>query len=109
MDQAYMVKSQAHRWAPFLTDNRGCVTSGKIFDFNPPGKKLADFRTLIHSDGWHTSGQAFGMYYAMLPWMWGALKEGIDHVIVLVDGGQYPGCGFYVYAEQPGIEEAVGD
>jgi len=133
MDRAYTVEGHEYRWASFLTDNRGCVISGKISDFNLPGRKLAYFRTLIHSDTETDSmlrfssrskltvfvnGKAVGnirQVEHIWPDFWKvkrhaptdvevSLKKGTNHIIVLVDGGQYAGDGFYAYVEQPGIE-----
>ena len=120
-----------YKWTSFPVDHRGCVISGKICDFNPPERKLAYFRTIIHSDknskaklGFSSrsdlmifvNGKPIGKINKVKhiwPDFWKVkrhtpmeleilLIEGINHIVVLVDGGQYPGCGFYTHLQITG-------
>jgi hypothetical protein len=129
----YTVEGHDYVWESFNTDHRGCVISGRICDFNPPGRKLAYFRTLFHSDKKtklkfrfssrsdlevFVNGKAVGHIRKVehiWPDFWKItrhtptdvmvpLKHGINYITILVDGGQYPGCGFYLYVEEVGIK-----
>ncbi|MCK5135548.1 MAG: hypothetical protein KAR19_07140 [Bacteroidales bacterium] len=48
-DEKYIEEDQEYKWKSFPTDNRGCVLSGRICDFQPPGRKLAYFHSIITS------------------------------------------------------------
>jgi hypothetical protein len=127
-DQTFTVEGQEYKWASFAADNRGCVISGKISDFIPPERRLVYLRTHIHSDVETDSklrfssrstlkvfvnGKAVGTIREVehiWPDFWKterhnptdvevSLKKGDNHIVVLVDGGWYPGSGFYAYAE----------
>jgi hypothetical protein len=131
IDRSYTEMSNVYKWTSFPTDHRGCVISGKICDFNPPERKLAYFRTIIHSDKNSKAKLGFSSRSDLLifvngkpigkinkvkhiwPDFWKvkrhtpmeieiSLIEGINHIVILVDGGQYPGCGFYAHLQIKG-------
>jgi hypothetical protein len=112
------------------------VVSGKICDFNPPARRLAYFRTSIRVDEAaktrlrfssrsdltvFVNGKAAGKVGKVKHiWLdfWKverhapadvkvSLKRGANHITVLVDGGRYPGCGFFAYVDEVGIKKMV--
>jgi hypothetical protein len=115
-------------WRPFNVDRRGCVISGRICDFQEPGRRVAYFRTTVRS---REGGQAklrFSSRSALEVFVNGAvvgavdpveaiwpdfwrrprhrptdlsvtLRGGDNSILVRVTGGQYPGCGFYARLE----------
>ncbi len=132
IDKPYSEMGNEYKWTSFPTDHRGCVISGKICDFNPPERRLAYFRTIIHSDKNFKTKLGFSSRSDLTVFVNGkdtgkinkvkhiwpdfwkvkrhtpteieiSLTEGINSIVVLVDGGRYPGCGFYTYLEEIGI------
>ncbi|MFC1736574.1 hypothetical protein ACFL1X_10695 [Candidatus Hydrogenedentota bacterium] len=128
-NRTYTAEDHDYRWVSFPTDHRACVISGKICDFNLPGRKQAYFRTLFRSDKNTKSlfrfssrsdltvfvnGNVVGNVRKVKhiwPDFWKktrhaptdvevSLKHGVNYITILVDGGQYPGCGFYLYVEE---------
>jgi hypothetical protein len=123
------VNGRAYRWRKFETDHRGCVISGKINDFIPHGRKLAYFHTTVSSKEKRetalrfssrsfltvfVNGKEAGKIKPVIhiwPDFWNGrrhvptglnitLKKGVNHILVLVDGGKYPGDGFYVFIDE---------
>ena len=138
IDRTYTADGEDYKWASFSTDPRGCVVSGKLCDFNPPARRLAYFRTSIRVDETtetrikfssrsnlrvFVNGKAVGKVSKVKhiwPDFWKverhaptdvkvSLKRGVNHILVLVDGGQYPGCGFFAYIEKIGIKKMKED
>lgn len=128
-NRTYTELGNQHKWASFPTDHRGCVISGKICDFNPPERRFAYFHTKIYSEknskgklGFSSrsdlkvfvNGKSRGRINKVnhiWPDFWKMrrhasteietpLNKGINHIVVLVDGGRYPGCGFYATLEK---------
>ena len=124
----YTVDGYDYTWNLFPTDNRGCVISGKISDFNPPDRKLAYFSTHINSDinkmaTFRFSSRSDLMIFVngklvgniekvdqIWPDFWCEdrhkptnievqLEARVNFITILVNGGQYPGSGFYLYVE----------
>jgi len=132
---------QEYAWAPFPVDDRGCVLSGKICDFGSPRRKLAYFHTTMTAPTEESvtiqfssrskltifvNGEPAGQVDPVThiwPDFWkkrrhkpteiqARLKKGENHLVVLVDGGNYPGDAFYAYCslgvdvgKQKGAEE----
>jgi hypothetical protein len=120
---------EARKWRPFAADPRGCVISGRICDFQPPGRKVAYFRTSIHSDEGGAAALRFSsrstlevfVNYVSIgsvhpvehiwPDFWKrerhapsdlpiTLRRGDNSILVRVTGGEYAGCGFYARLEK---------
>lgn len=116
-------------WQPFSVDPRGCIVSGRICDFQAPGRKIAYFRTDVNSDKGDKAllrfssrsplevflnGESVGTVKPVAhiwPDFWKVkrhvssdlpleLKPGENNLIVRVHGGTYPGCGFYARLEK---------
>ena len=129
IDKPYTEMGDDYKWTHFPTDHRGCVVSGKICDFNPPERQFAYFHTIVHSDkkskvklGFSSrsdlmvfaNGESIGKINKVehiWPDFWKLkrhtpteieilLVKGINHIVVLVNGGQYPGCGFYTHLQK---------
>ena len=127
-NRIYTVTDYKYKFDDFHTDNRGCVISGRICDFNPPDRKLAYFSTQINSDTNKAATFRFSSRSDLMIFVNGKLVgniEKVDHIwsdfwcedrhkptdievqlkaqvnfiTILVNGGKYPGCGFFLYVQ----------
>lgn len=116
-------------WQPFSVDPRACVVSGRICDFQAPGRKIAYFKTHVTSAKGGKALLRFSSRSSLEVFLNGAsvgtvksvahiwpdfwktrrhaptdlsldLKPGENALIVRVEGGTYPGCGFYARLEK---------
>lgn len=114
---------QAYTWSNFSTDPRGCLVAGKISRY-ATGEKLAYFSTTIHSEKKTQTEIQFSSLNNLHVWVNSAhvgtiekqrhawfdafqepehagnglpiiLQKGKNRILVLVEGGNYSGDGFY--------------
>lgn len=125
-EKVYTVKNVQYKWMSFEADHRGCVISGRINDFVFPFRMLSYYYTAVKVEKSkvtslkfssrshltvYVNGKLAGTIQPVVhiwPDFWSvgrhpatdisiAVKEGINHILVLVRGGKYPGDGFYAY------------
>jgi hypothetical protein len=123
-----VLDEQAYNWADFATDYRGCVIAGKICRYSTD-QKFAYFSTYIDSEEnreaeiqfsslnnlhiWVNSkylGSIEAQKYAWFDYLQNpkhagnslpiSLRKGTNRILVLVEGANYSGDGFYSYIMQ---------
>lgn len=131
--KSYNYYNREYRWRPFLTDARGCVVSGMVCEYYS-GKSKVYFHTEILSDNkkdtilefsstnnltvWVNNAEVGKIRAQFLAWcdFWEnpahrtqkikiTLQPGKNHVLVLDNGRNYGGDGFFAYCNTDGKDQ----
>jgi len=135
--KSYVYHDKTYKWKPFKADPRGCVISGWVVD-KFSGKSRAYFHTEISSDSkknavleidstnnltvWVNNALAGRIKARFLAWhdFWEnpdypaqkiniTLNPGKNHLVVMVNGGNYGGDGFFAYFNDKINKKASGN